>query len=220
MALGFVALSFSTLSFASDNRVTLTVGSVTASTRDDLVTIPVMLSNPVDSIAGVEFQLKMEPNYYAVFPWDEVQGEKNLAGDTAGTLMSGWEWFNVSSLDKTEFDLKVAGMADWPNEKRHRPLGPQGGGVAAFIRVRLNRSTSIPDGTVIPIRLVPEKTGFSDPTGNSIGITTEIVRKCREFRGDSCLAWKAVRVARLDTVAVRLIDGGITLSDTLAPSLK
>ncbi len=136
---------------AGDTRVTLTVGSVLASTRDEIVTIPITLANPNDSLAGIEFQIKMEPNYYATFPWDEERAGQNLAGDSSGTLMSGWEWFSVSSLDKTEFDLKVAGMADWPNEKRHLPLRPQEGGVAAYVRVKLSRS--MPTTSPIAIRL-------------------------------------------------------------------
>jgi hypothetical protein len=204
-------------SYADENHVTMTVGNVTISARDTNLVVPVYFTNAVDKIAGVEFQVKLDQNHYVEFNAD---GGTASAVDTAGTLVSGWEWIGVSSIDKTPFDIKFAGLADWPGGKINPPLAPQEDGILVKLRIRVKSPALVPAGEKIGIHISPDKTGFSDPIGNSIGIKTEMVRKCREFRGDSCISWRMVKIATLDTVAVRLIDGSITFSDSLKVGVK
>lgn len=204
-------------SYADENHVTMTVGNVTIPAQDTNLVVPVYFTNAVDRIAGVEFQVKLDPSHYVEFI---TNSGTDLAVDTAETLVSGWEWVGISSIEKTPFDIKFAGLADWPGGNINPPLAPQADGILVKLRIRVKSPTLIPAGEKIGIHIVPDKTGFSDPIGNSIGVKTEMVRKCQEFRGDSCVSWRMVKIATLDTVAVRLIDGSITFSDSLKAGVK
>jgi hypothetical protein len=199
------------------SQITLRVGSATIAPRDTNLVIPVYISNPVEALAGVEFLLKLDQNHYVEFDSD---GDPKRAIDTAGTLVSGWAWVGISSIEKTPYDIKFAGMINWPGGKKTPPLAPQEKGVMAKLHLRVKGNGLIPNGEKVGIHIIAERTGFSDPVGNSIGIVTQTVKKCREFKGDSCISWRMVKVATLDTNAVKLMDGMIMFSDSLGTGLK
>jgi hypothetical protein len=195
-------------------RLVLTVGSVTASPGDTLVGVPVYLSNPNDTLAGVEMHLRIDRNPYLYFATDVKRPSgMHEAGDTVGTLMSGWEWVGTSSLDKDSYDLKIAGLADWPNEILHPPMPPQDRGVLINVFFRVKDGVRLDSTVQLPIQINAERTGFSDPAGNSIGLKTVRERRCEKYLGDSCVEWSMARVGRLDTAVVKLTNGLITISD-------
>jgi hypothetical protein len=210
-------LLLSTAGAFDGSHITLTIGSATIPPKDTNIVIPVYLSNPVDAVAGVEFLLQMDQNHYVEF---DSKGNAAYAVDTAGTLVTGWEWVGISSLDRTPFDIKFAGMVDWPGGKQTPPLAPQEKGLLAKLRLKVLGGGLVPAGEKIGIHIIADRTGFSDAIGNSIGIETKMVKKCREFKGDSCISWRMVKVGVLDTMAVKLIDGTITFSDSIGTVLK
>jgi hypothetical protein len=211
----FVLLSGGTV-IAQDYRIVLTVDNVIALRDDTLVTVPVYISHPGDSIAGMELYFKIDPNRNFTFAMDDIRLDGLwMAADTSGTIMSGWEWMGITSLEDGLFDLKVSGMADWPNKKVTPPAPPGEGDLLVKLLFRFDGYFPIADDSVFTIKVIPEKSGFSDPKGYSIGVVTKIERVCREYQGDSCLSWKRIRTGYLDTAIVKFNDGSITVVDSL-----
>lgn len=198
-------------------RVSVSVDQVTASRGDTMVTVPVRLSNPVDSIAGAELYFKIKANRRLRFASDEKRPDGlSMAVDTSGTLMSGWEWIGISTLDNTLYDLKVAGMADWPNQKRTPPLSPQQNGVLFKLVFRVDPEELMTLDSLFTVTIVKEKCGLADPLGNSIGVVTKTEQVCEQYKGDSCLSWKTVRKGALDSMVVRLSSGSVLIGDVSA----
>ncbi len=194
-------------------RVSVSVENVTAARGDTLVTVPVRLSSPSDSIAGVELYFKIKSNRRIHFASDESRPDGlSMAVDTAGTLMSGWEWIGISTLENTLYDLKVAGLADWPNQKRTPPLPPQQNGVLVKLVFRVEPEELLTLDSLFAVTLVKAKCGFADPMGNSIGVVTRAEQICEEYQGDSCLSWKTVRKGVMDSTVVRLSGGSVLIS--------
>lgn len=197
-------------------RVTLTVGQVTITPDDSFAVVPVYLSCPLDSMAGVEFTLAIPENQRIHFPNDE--GRPNglpLTLDTSGTLMSGWEWIAATSPSKNLFDIRVMGLADYPDSKVTPPPPPQNKALLAKIVLRMDKADRLAVDSLIPIRVVAERCSFSDPRGTSLGIKTTETQKCEQYVGDSCLSWKTVRVGTRDTTEVKLKGGAVHISEAV-----
>ncbi|MCP4567046.1 MAG: hypothetical protein GY841_05645 [FCB group bacterium] len=211
-----IALAIISVAVAGDKRIILTVGEIIVAAEDTLAVLPVFIDSPLDSLAGVEVYFKIEKNDFLYFASDDMRDDGLLiAADTTGTILSGWEWIGVSTLDNTLYDLKISAMADWPDKKRQPPFPPQRGGKLVDLLFRVDWKNSPVGDSVWVVKIVPEKSGFSDPLGNTIGIVTSVKRVCTEYAGDSCLVWKNRRVGVLDTAAVRFKDGSIKLADSL-----
>ncbi len=202
-------------------RAAITVGQVTIGPKDSLAVVPVYLSNPVDSIAGVEFVLSIPENKRIHFAADEGNpGQLPLAVDTAGTLVSGWEWIAVGSPSKNVYDIKVAALADWPDNKRTPPLAPQKNGVLVKMVLRVDTSVPLMADTLFPITIVANKSGFSDPRGSSIGVVTKSTQKCDQYVGDSCVSWRTVRTASIDTTVAKFKGGSVRIATVAAGGKK
>jgi len=114
------------LSQAADTpRITVRIAGVKLTAADTLVDVPVYISHPKDTLAGVEIHFKIAENPMLSFA-STTTGKDGFWGavDTAGGMLSGWEWVGVNSLDTSIYDLKVAGMADWPDQKIAPPAMP------------------------------------------------------------------------------------------------
>jgi len=200
------------LASVSSPRIALSIPDTAIAYGVQAVILPVYLDNPIDTIAGCEFHVVIDDNPYIRF----AQGKANETGvtrmvDTSGTIVAGWEWMGVN-YDKTRpNDLKVALLADWPNEAITPPLMPQKGGLLARLGFEVDEAFAIGNNRV-NIRIVTDKTGFSDIRGYSIGVVTSLERECVKYVGDSCQVWKTERIGRLDTTAVHLSSGSITAS--------
>jgi hypothetical protein len=129
-------------------------------------------------------------------------------------MISGWEWVGASSLNNDLFDIKVATMSDWPNQTRTLPMPPQENGLLVKLLFKLDVVFPVDEATKFDIKINPDNCGFSDPIGNSIGVKTRIERKCADYIGDSCVFWKNVRVGERDPLAIKLVNGSITVVDT------
>lgn len=210
-----ISLIMASMALATETaRITVNVADVSVTTEDSIAIVPVYLTNTIDSLAGIELYFKIENNRVLNFASDEV-GASGMSGavDTAGSLLSGWEWIGISSLENSLFDLKIAGMADWPDGSVQPPMIPQKNGILVYLRLRIDREFTRLSGGRHEIRIIREKSGFSDKVGNSIGVITKIEKQCQEMAGDSCLKWSTVRVGIRDTIAVKLINGSVTIID-------
>lgn len=195
-------------------RLILTVGQVTISPNDTIAVVPVYLTNPLDSLAGVEFALAMPQNNRLHFATDEPRRDSlPVALDTAGTLLSGWEWVGMMSPSKTLYDVRVVGLADMPDNKRTLPAAPHKDGLLAKIVLRVDKAGRMASDTLIQIRIIPERCTFSDPRGTALGVKTTMTQKCEQYQGDSCLSWKTVRVGTMDTTVVKFKPGGVRISE-------
>ncbi len=205
------------VSGAEGPRLTLQVADVTAVPGDTLIAVPVYILHPADTVAGIEVHFTIPNNPYLYFASDDIRADGILvAADTAGSMLSKWEWIGVSSLNDDVYDLKVAALADWPDQKVTGPALPAEKELLVTLYFRPDKVHKIEETFHLPIDIDPEKTGFSDPAGNSIGILTSYEKVCTQFVGDSCVSWKQMRVGTLDTIVVSYENGSITVADTAA----
>jgi hypothetical protein len=209
-----VCLGLTTVAIPGDSsyRVKVSVADITAADTDSLIAVPVYISFPKDTLAGVEMLFRIAENSQVYFASDDVREDGILvAVDTAGTIMSGWEWIGVGSIDNTAFDLKIAGMADWPDQTLTPPAYPTDSALLTTLYFRRDLLYPVEKDIHLDINIDTSRTGFSDPTGNSIGIGVSYKQVCKTYDGDSCVAWSTVPVPQFDTTAVRLKMGTITV---------
>jgi hypothetical protein len=188
--------------------------------------LTIYLSNFLDSIAGVQFQLLIDnPD---LMLWD-LSGEPF---DTTGTLTSGFELAAARDTSGTGTIIRYSALANFPFDGVYTPgFGPQQGGVL----VRLPFATAAIADTVTDrtchISIVAP-IAFSDPDANQIGIITDtlldtIYLQCTLIVADTCegyvpvdpdtASYDSVHIypylyGYLDTSQVLLSDGSITLA--------
>jgi len=220
MAISFVLLgSAAGVSGEGGYRVVVKIADVTATSADSLIRVPVQISFPKDTLAGVEMYFTIDENRNVHFASDDVRPDGlSRAVDTAGTIMSGWEWVDVNTLENTMFDLKMAGLADWPDQEMTAPVSPRDSAILTTLYLRLDDTYPLTAGTRFDIRINSKKSGFSDPTGNSIGVVTTHEKVCAQYIGDSCARWQVARVGVLDTTVVGFKNGSITIVGDETPA--
>ena len=218
-AVSFVLLgSTAGVSGEGGYRVVVKIADVTATSADSLIRVPVHISFPKDTLAGVEMYFTIDENRNIQFASDDVRPDGlSMAADTAGTIMSGWEWVDVNTLENTTFDLKMAGLADWPDQEMTAPVPPRDSALLTTLYFRLDDTYPLTPGTRFEVRINSQKSGFSDPTGNSIGVVTTHEKVCKEYVGDSCARWQVARVGVLDTTVVSFKNGSITIAGDETP---
>ncbi len=197
---------------AGEQRVAIDVADVTASPDDTLIAVPVYISFPLDSLAGIEVYFRIDENPHLKFASDDVRDDGLvMAADTAGSFMSGWELVTVSNPDNTMYDLKYSGMAFWINDGTTPAAAPRDSALLTTLYFRLeNRRSLLPDDR-FEIRIDPAGSGFSDPVGNSIGVVTTHERRCAQYVNDSCVSWKVARVGKMDTTLVGFHGGSVRI---------
>lgn len=197
---------------AQNYRLTVEVDDVTVTPKDTLIAVPVYITHPIDTLAGAEIYLTIDDNKHISFASDDVRADgMSVAADTAGTILSGWEYMGVQSIENTVFDLKVAGLADWPDQVVTPPAMPTTDGMLVMLYFRQNKDMPVAGSAKFDIHIVPEKTSFATPAGATVGIVTTIEKVCSQYVADSCVAWKNVKVGKMDTTVVHLKDGSITI---------
>jgi len=194
-------------------RLTLKVDDVTAKSGDTLIAVPVYISYPQDTLAGIEVHMRINENRKVHFATDQTGKDGLLvAADTAGSMLSGWEWIGVNSLDSNVYDVRVVALADWPNETITPPAGPAKN--MRLMTLYLRNDPKVPiekDPLKLDISINSEKTSFADPRGGTIGMVTSVEKVCSRYVGDSCVAWKQMKVGKLDTTMVKFTGGSITI---------
>ena len=194
-------------------RLTLKVDDVTAKSSDTLIAVPVYISHPRDTLAGIEIHMRIEPNPNVHFATDQTGPDGLLvAADTAGSMISGWEWIGVNSIDSNVYDVRVVALADWPNQTITPPAGPSD--KERLVTLYLRNNPAVPlekDPLKLNIAIHGDKTSFADPRGGTVGMVTSVEKVCARYVGDSCAAWKSMKVGRLDTLQVNFSGGSVTI---------
>jgi hypothetical protein len=157
--------------------------------------------------------------------------------DTSGTLLSGWEYIAARSLAGTGTDAKIVALADYPLDKDNSGIPPRdtpGTLINLLTEAEVIFDTTQDRTAQIFISTFTDHFSFSDPQGNSIGITYDSVIEmqcfdCIEWApppddtvclfwqqlppgvpGDSCF-YDTVLVPIIDTSAVKTTDGYFTI---------
>lgn len=188
------------------------------------IKLPVWFDNYQDTIAGFNILLQLDRSDLLVFPTD-------LEIDSAGTLISGWEYFSSLSLSGMGFDANVVGLADMPGLPITPGFPPQTGHVLVFPVLKQLDIPAQPAATALIItqRQFIDHFSFSDPQGNTIGLVQDTVIDslffgCTEWLGDTCLNWQRVSMPPYDSLVIdtnytvvfdsatcTVIDGSVTL---------
>lgn len=197
----------------SGKRLNVRVGDVTVSPDDTLVAVPVYISFAEDSLAGVALHFSIDQSRNLTFASDEIRPDGlMLAIDTAGSIMSGWEMVQAGAPDNTMYSVKMLGQAFWINQGDTPPAAPTDSALLMTLYFRLKNPRLLVPGQKFDIRIDPDKSSFSDPIGNSIGVVTTYEDRCVQFRGDTCIKSQVVRVGKMDTTIVGFHDGSITIA--------
>ncbi len=216
-AILFIIISLSSCGQAdgqgSDYRLTLKIDDVTVSADDSIVAVPVYLSHPKDTLAGVEvhFRIKENPNIYFASAENGPDGLP-LAADTAGSMLSGWEWIGITSLDSNVYDVRTVSLADWPNEVMTPPAIPADKELLMTLYLRMDKAHPVDETVTYEITVNSKKTSFADPTGSTIGMAKTMQKYCAQYVGDSCVSWRQKPVAGLDTTIASYQNGSITIT--------
>lgn len=155
--------------------------------------------------------------------------------DTAGSLISGWEYVSSRSLGGTGFDIKVVAIADMPNPPITPPLAEQPFGLLLRLRARVLEPPPIGEDSTVALLVqtnLLEHFGFSDPRGQLLGTkwiptTDTTCYVCLQWIDDICISWSIAdppppegcdstlivvdSVLVLDTTVFAVNDGSVTL---------
>ncbi len=133
--------------------------------------------------------------------------------DTSGTLTSGWQYLTSRSISGMGTDLKTAGIANMPPLPIKTGIIPQDDGLLFKVPFDiLQEPLEVESFTSnIIFNVQPEYSGFSDPSGNLIGLTFDTLIdtslfRCNQWVGDECLDWQQVAVPPYDSMT---IDTGV-----------
>ncbi len=166
------------------------------------VTIPVWLTNYQHKVAGFEVWLQLSrPGVIELH--EEV--------DTAGCLISGWEYTASRHLTGQSTELKVIGLADLQGLPVTPPIDPQQES-APLVKLRANVLPMPDTATERSVEILIQyhmltHYNWSDQYGNSIGLIYEEVidttfYRCQYWAGDVCLSWSQVSGSPYDSIEV------------------
>jgi hypothetical protein len=197
-----------------------------AESGEENVSVPIYVSNYLDTVAG--FSLLLELDRPDLLSFD-------LNVDTAGTLVSGCELIATNHLGGDIHNLRIVGMANLPAPPFVSGIPPQLGSVP-LVKMSVDVS-EISDtmtnrvGNIIINHSTGFEFGFSDPNGETIGAIRDSVLdtayyNCLEWAGDSCVQWEEVEgppepydsmeiyyrpISYLDTTRVFIHDGSVAV---------
>ena len=207
--------------------IIFTIPDTTLSPGETETYLNIYIDNFYDTIAGFQFQVIADRPDLVTFNFTHG------GFDTAGTLVSGFEYVSASDTSGTGQMLwfRCIANAD-PFDGYNTPgFAPQQGGVVVRIPVNTNPNPDTTGDMTCNLTII-KPFDFSDPWGNSIGVVTDtltdtIYYQCTEWSGDSCLNWVMVDGYTepydsiyiynylhgwLDTTVVVPVHGKITIS--------
>ena len=169
---------------AQDNfELEVIVEDVTALPGEQDVVIPIYMKNYSDSVVAFQLWLMLDRPDIMEF---------QMIFDTAGTLISGWEFVDVNSLGGSPYNLLITGFADMPDPPITPGIGYPQLGEIPLIKVFAD-AYDIPDTTtertaLMDVVHVPiDHFCFSNPDGFCIGQSD----------------------GEVDTTKVRIVDGSL-----------
>ena len=148
-------------------------------------------------------------------PWDFTHIDTNTifiaAFDTVGTATSGWELVDARSLSGLGTDINIIALADYFGGQVTEGILPQTQPVT-LVNLIVN-VFDVPDTlTDRTVNILVQYDfldhfNFSDPDGNSIGLTYEQVLDtnyyvCEQWAGEVCTEWRRVSLPPYDSLEV------------------
>lgn len=115
------------------------------------------------------------------------------SSDSAGSLISGWEFFDARSLGGLGWDVKVTGLSDLQSPPITAGIDPQSGGLLfSLVATILPIPDTLTDRTaIIHVIEAPDQTNFSDQFGSTLtsvltdGSVTILPPNCCVVAGDA-----------------------------------
>ncbi len=205
---------------AQSVEVVLNVMDTSLSPGENNAFINVYLTNYYDTIAGFQFQLKINRPDLVSFNYE------NEGFDTTNTLISGFEYVQAIDTSGTGNNLwfRCIANADPFDGIFTTGIPPQQGGLV----VRLPVSTTPFADTLSSLTCDLDITfpyDFSDPWGNSLGVITDtlldtIYYQCTSWLEDSCLEWVMVDgdTTNYDSVYIYEYYSGYLDTTVIVPS--
>ncbi len=169
----------------------------------------IWLTNPVDSIAGFQVWIRVNrPNFVML----------GLGVDTTGTLLSGWEYVQSSTLGGDGYDLLLTALRNDITPPALPAYAPHSArNLLAKIPVTLvsNPDTLFENTAELSIEHnFVERFSFADQSGNDIVATTTIISdtncyQCLQWMGNICLAWEQVALPPCDSTWITVDTVGV-----------
>lgn len=189
--------------------------------------ISVFLDNYFDTIAGFQFQLKLDRPDLVTFNFN------NEGFDTTNTLISGFEYVQALDTSGTGALLwfRCIANANPFDSIFTTGIPPQQGGLVVKLPVNTTSFADTLSSLTCNFNII-KPFDFSDTWGHSIGVITDtlmdtIYYKCSTWEADSCLEWVMVDgfteeydsvyiyeylSGYLDTTVVVPLHGSVTLN--------
>lgn len=164
-----------------------------------------------------------DSTFISGYDWRKIDSFNVWSGnfDTAGTLLSGWEYVTSRSLGGLGYDIKIIGQANQitypytkgigypPNPQDNRPL----------IKLKADVYNIPPSDTDRTVRIMVQANNvdnfnFSDERGNLIGVIIDTVPDTNWYRCQSwgeppydtvCMMWEEVSGPPADSFNVQMI---------------
>ncbi len=157
--------------------------------------------------------------------WDFIHIDTNTifiaAFDTTSTIISGWELVDARSLSGQGTDINVIAIADYFGGPTTEGFPPQTQPVTLIKLVAnvLEVPDTLSDRTVSILVQYDflDHFNFSDPQGNSIGLTFEEILDtnyyvCEQWAGEVCTEWQRVSLPPYDSLEV--VTDSVAVVDT------
>ncbi|MCB2230193.1 hypothetical protein KQH82_05720 [bacterium] len=132
--------------------------------------------------------------------------------DTAGTLISGWEFVDTRNINGDGNDIRVTALANTQDIPGYTPGIPpvSGGGSRVLFRLQADLLECDPDSVfkdspIEVIDLAKQWFVFSRPNGTAIGYLPDTIPdsnmyRCTSYDGDECIEWLRVSLPPYDSV--------------------
>lgn len=183
------------------------VGSATTALSNNTISIPVNVTNYVDSIAGFQLWINISEPSLVKFKADSIRFPNTDSAiyfakfDTVGCRIRGWEYVQARILDDSIGALlNIIGTADAGGNPIRPPLSPSSGSGLPFIKIICQTKgalgDSLCDSATVGLLLNRSQTRFSDQHGNLIAYSCSswvdtIYENCAQFVGQPpvCVSW-------------------------------
>ncbi|MBU8932578.1 MAG: hypothetical protein KOO62_01090 [candidate division Zixibacteria bacterium] len=211
--------------------------------RPDVITFQLDVTTVVDTSywqcltwSGPDCVESLLVSPYDSWDWFTIDTNEISAAafDTTGTLTSGWQWVDARSISGMGTDVNVAGIANMISPPTVPGIYPQQGGSLIKIPFDILADPVDPEGEIVNVIIVyppMDHFSFSDPWGNTIGLTYDTIPDtscfiCTQWAGEECLNWQRIPmgtedcdsiliedivVVSLDTSLVVILDGTVTV---------
>lgn len=162
----------------ADLRLICQVQSLTTKLSNSSISIPVNLTNFVDTISGFQLWINITDPSLIKFKTDSVRfisGDSVYFAkiDTVGTRIKGWEYLQARILDgPTGALINIVGTAETGSAPIRPPMLPGGGILLRLIaETKPALGDSLCDSVTTTLLLSREITSFSDRFGNLVAYT-------------------------------------------------